>query len=899
MYEKIYPYMLWPEIEALAYSEHNRPHNVLGQKIVDGKVLITAYIPTAKAMTVIDTKTKKTYSMIEMDEAGYFAVLIDSDKKITYKFHIVSDDDSEYETYDPYAYENLIDPADIAKFNAGIHYEAYKMLGAHVRKINGVSGVLFAVWAPEAVRVSVVGDFNLWDGRRHPMECLGESGIHELFIPGLNVMEKYKYEIKVKHQDTVVLKADPYGTFSELRPDTASVVYDLNKYQWQDKEWLSKRKSKADEDIPMNIYEVHLAGFMKPDEDDGRDFYNYRELAVLITDYVKEMGYTHVELMPVMEHPLDASWGYQVTGYYAPTSRYGTPEDFMFMMDYFHQNDIGVILDWVPAHFPRDLFGLARFDGSCVYEHQDPRQGEHPHWGTLIFNYGRPEVSNFLIANALYWVEQFHADGIRMDAVASMLYLDYGKNDGEWVANIYGGKENLEAMEFLKHLNSIMAKRNQGILMIAEESTAWAGVTSPVEDGGLGFNYKWNMGWMNDFLNYMSMDPLFRKDHYDELLFSMIYAYSERFVLVLSHDEVVHGKGSMVGKMPGEYDQKFANLRVAYGYMMGHPGKKLLFMGQEYAQFSEFDENKGLEWSMLEQERHQQMQDYVKDLNHLYVENPAFYKLDSYPEGFEWINCISPEESIVTFVRRSEIENETMLIVCNFTPVVREKRMIGVPFKGKFKEILNSDAEKYGGSGYVNPRMKQSKALPADGYDNSIEITIPPMGCAIFTCTKLEDAKPAPKAKRQTKTETTPEKLTIKPAKEVKPKETKAETKKPEVKKTQAPKTQVKKSVVKETSAKQPVAKQVETKKETPKKIETKKTEPKKIENKKPVAKKIETKKTEPKKIENKKPVAKKIETKKVEPKKIEAKKVEPKKVEPKKVEPKKTVTKKTETKKK
>lgn len=741
MYEKLYPYMQWPQIEALAYSEHNRPHNILGQHQVDEGFLITAFFPTAVQVDILDTHTKNIYPMTKMDESGYFAALIETTKAITYKYEIMYDGGGHDSLYDPYAYENIIDSDEIQKFNAGINYEIYKVLGAHPKKINGVSGVLFAVWAPEAVRVSVVGDFNQWDGRRHPMECLGESGIHELFIPGLSVMEKYKYEIKTKYNNAVVLKADPYGTYSELRPDTASIVYDISKYKWNDSQWLKARSKRISEEEPMSIYEVHLGGFLRPEEDDEKIFYNYRELAVKITEYVQKMGYTHVELMPVMEHPLDESWGYQVTGYYAPTSRYGTPEDFMAMVDYFHQNNIGVILDWVPAHFPRDTFGLAAFDGSCVYEHQDPRQGAHPHWGTLIFNYGRPEVSNFLIANALYWVEQFHADGIRMDAVASILYLDYGKNDGEWIPNIYGGKENLEAIEMLKHLNSIMAKRNKGVMMIAEESTAWPNVTKPVEEDGLGFNYKWNMGWMNDFLNFMQLDPLFRKFHYNELLFSMIYAYSEHFILVLSHDEVVHGKGSMIGKMPGEYDEKFSNLRLAYGYMLGHPGKKLLFMGQDYAQFAEFNEGKSLEWFMLENERHQQMQDYVKALNHLYTTYPALSKYDDYTEGFEWINCIAADETIVSFIRKTDKEDETLLFVCNFTPVVREKYKVGVPFRGKFKEIFNSDAKEFGGEGHINPRLKQSKANECDGRDDSIQITVPPLGVSIFTCTQLPPAK--------------------------------------------------------------------------------------------------------------------------------------------------------------
>lgn len=750
MYEKLYPYMQWPQIEALVYSEHNRPHNILGQHLTDDGLLITAFMPTAESAAVEDTHTKTVYPMEKMDDGGYFAVMIESQKKITYKYHVIYDNGDKAVIYDPYAFENIIDSDEIQKFNAGINYEIYKVLGAHPKKLDGVSGVLFAVWAPEAVRVSVVGDFNQWDGRRHPMECLGESGIHELFIPGLKELDKYKYEIKVKHNNTVMLKADPYGTWSELRPDTASVVYDISKYKWNDSTWLKQRAKKVSEEEPMAVYEVHLGGFKRPEADEDKLFYNYREMAVMIADYVKKMGYTHVELMPVMEHPLDESWGYQVTGYYAPTSRYGTPEDFMAMIDHFHQNGIGVILDWVPAHFPRDIFGLAAFDGSCVYEHKDPRQGSHPHWGTLIFNYGRPEVSNFLIANALYWVEQFHADGIRMDAVASMLYLDYGKKDGEWIPNIYGGKENLEAIEMLKHLNSIMAKRNKGVLMIAEESTAWPNVTKSVEEDGLGFNYKWNMGWMNDFLNFMQLDPLFRKYHYNELLFSMIYAYSEHFILVLSHDEVVHGKGSMIGKMPGEYDEKFSNLRLAYGYMLGHPGKKLLFMGQDYAQFTEFNEGKSLEWFMLENERHQQMQDYVKALNNLYTTYPALTKYDDYPEGFEWINCMSAEETLVSFIRKTDKDDETLLFVCNFTPVVREKYKIGVPFRGKFKEIFNSDAKEFGGEGHVNPRLKQSKEDECDGRDDSITITVPPLGVSIFTCTKLLPAKNAKKGAAKT-----------------------------------------------------------------------------------------------------------------------------------------------------
>jgi len=746
MYEQVYPLMQWPQIEALMYSEHDMPHQILGQHVTEEGILITAYIPTAVHMAVKNIKTDKEYPMVMMEDGGYFAVLIPGKNKIKYIFIVEYDNGFLAEVYDPYAFDVILQPDDIKQFNSGINYEAYRMLGAHLIEVDGVQGVHFAVWAPMAVRVSVVGDFNLWDGRRHPMRRLGDSGIHELFIPGLSEGEKYKYEIKIKG-DTIVLKSDPYGFFSEVRPNKASVVYDIDKYTWNDELWI-KNSSKLDtKKTPMLIYEVHLGGFkrLEPLEEGSLGFYNYRELAPMIASYVKEMGYTHIELMPIMEHPLDESWGYQVTGYYAPTSRYGTPDDFMYFVDYMHIHGIGVILDWVPAHFPRDLSGLAVFDGTSLYEHADPRQGSHPHWGTLIYNYGRPEVSNFLIANALYWVEQYHVDGIRIDAVASMLYLDYGKNDGEWVANIYGGNENLEAIEFFKHLNSIMKRRNKRAVMIAEESTSWPKVSHPIDEGGLGFDYKWNMGWMNDFLGYLREEPLYRRYHYGELLFSMIYAYSEKFVLVLSHDEVVHGKGSMLGKMPGTMAEKFANLRAAYGFMMAHPGKKLLFMGQEFAQLAEFNEGRSLDWELLENEENLQMQTYLKDLNQLYESNQAFYKFDFEPEGFEWINNISADESIVVFLRKTKKSDETLLIVCNFDTVIHPNYKIGVPFTGKYKEIFNSDAIAYGGGGHINPRLKQSKKSECDGRENSIQIIVPPLGISVFTCTKLK------KNKKQTK----------------------------------------------------------------------------------------------------------------------------------------------------
>ncbi|SHK95768.1 1,4-alpha-glucan branching enzyme [Anaerocolumna jejuensis DSM 15929] len=743
MEDNLYGLMDWAGIEAVVYSEEDRPHDILGPHLVEEGLLIQAYIPSARDIKVRLLKTEKIYSMIR-EEEGFFAVLIPKVKRISaYTFIVTYDNGVTQELTDPYFYGQILSETDLNRFSKGIHYNIYEKLGAHPMEINGASGVYFAVWAPNAVRVSVVGDFNCWDGRRHPMSRLKDSGIFELFIPGLLAGEIYKYEIKVKG-GMVVLKADPYANRAELRPNNASVVCDLNGYQWGDSNWLSTRKSVNYKKAPVNIYELHLGSFKKPGTDE-REFYNYRELAPMVSDYILEMGYTHVELMPVMEHPFDGSWGYQVTGYYAPTARYGSPEDFMYFIDFLHQKGIGIILDWVPAHFPKDSFGLATFDGTCLYEHLDPRQGSHPHWGTLIYNYGRPQVSLFLIANALFWIEKYHADGIRMDAVASMLYLDYGKKDGEWIANKYGGKENLEAMEMLKHLNSIVKKRKDGAMLIAEESTSWPKVTGDLEEGGLGFDLKWNMGWMNDFTNYMKSDPLFRKGRHGELTFSMVYAYSEKFILVLSHDEVVHGKGSMIQKMPGNLEDKFANLRTAYGFMMCHPGKKLLFMGQEFAQYSEWDEKKEIDWKLLKEERNASLNQYVKELNSFYRKKPALYAWDFEEKGFEWISSQDADHSIVVFVRKADNIQDTLLVVCNFTPVVYENFLIGVPFPGKYKEIFSSDYERFGGKGHCNKRMKPSKHTGADGRMDSLSITVPPLGISIFSSTPLETTKESSK----------------------------------------------------------------------------------------------------------------------------------------------------------
>ncbi|MDD3795573.1 MAG: 1,4-alpha-glucan branching protein GlgB [Lachnospiraceae bacterium] len=736
MNDKLYDLMDWAEIEAVVYSEEDKPHDFLGAHVTEEGVLVQTFIPTAKSVEVSVKGINKTYPMVEEDETGFFAVLLPRKRIPEYKFIVTFDDDSVKELYDPYIFGPQITEKETKKFNAGICYDIYEKLGAHPMTINGISGVYFAVWAPNALRVSVVGDFVLWDGRRLPMRRLWDSGIFELFVPGLTEGTIYKYEIKAKGGLTY-LKADPYANAAELRPDTASVVADIGSFDWSDQNWLEEREVLDTKSRPMFIYEMHLGSWKKPE--DGREFYNYRELAPMVADYIKEMGYTHIELMPIMEHPLDASWGYQVTGYYAPTSRYGSPADFMYFMDYMHQQGIGVILDWVPAHFPRDTHGLCGFDGTCLYEHLDPRQGSHPHWGTLIYNYGRPEVKNFLIANALFWAKKYHVDGIRLDAVASMLYLDYGKNDGEWVANRYGGNENLEAVEFLKHLNSIFKKQAKGVILIAEESTAWPKITAPLDEEGLGFDYKWNMGWMNDFLGYMELDPIFRGAHHGELTFSMVYNYSEDFILSLSHDEVTYCKASMIGKMPGRREMKFANLRAAYGFMMSHPGKKLLFMGQDYGQFNEWSEEKSLEWELLQYEDHQKMSGYMKALLALYKSNPAMYQMDYDTEGFEWINSISANENVLVFLRRTKKESEDLLVVCNFSALVYENYKIGVPYHGKYKEIFNSDRVEFGGQGNVNPRQKTSKKDECDGRKDSIQIKVPSMGISVFSCTRAAE----------------------------------------------------------------------------------------------------------------------------------------------------------------
>ena len=615
-------------------------------------------------------------------------------------------------------------------FGQGNHYEIYKKLGAH-EVTAGKKGVYFAVWAPHAKSVSVIGEFNGWDAAADRMERQEPLGIYTVFVPEAKDGQMYKYCIETQSGE-LIYKADPFANYAELRPGTASRITDISHLKWTDDRWMESRKKWDNKENPLSIYEVHMGSWMRHPGREDEGFYTYREFAEAITKYVKKMGYTHVELMGIAEHPFDGSWGYQVTGYFAPTSRYGTPEDFAYMINYLHRNGIGVILDWVPAHFPKDAHGLADFDGTPTFEYADPRKGEHPDWGTKIFDYEKPQVRNFLIANALFWIEHFHVDGLRVDAVASMLYLDYGKQDGQWVPNKYGGNQNLEAIEFFKHLNSVVLGRNPGAMMIAEESTAWPKVTGKPEDDGLGFSLKWNMGWMHDFTEYMKLDPYFRKNAHHMMTFSMEYAYSENYILVLSHDEVVHLKCSMLNKMPGEGFDKYANLKAAYAFMTGHPGKKLLFMGQEFAQLREWSEERELDWFLLSEEPHQQIQNWYRDLLHLYKKNPALYELDNDPAGFEWINKDDIFRSIFSFVRHSKGKKKNLLFVCNFTPVAREDYRVGVPTKRQCKLVLNSDEKEYGGSGEKRTEIYKPVKKECDGQKYSFAYPVPAYGVAVF-----------------------------------------------------------------------------------------------------------------------------------------------------------------------
>ena len=734
MNKRLEDWVNWILYDELKNGVINAPKHLLGNHDYGDGQVITVYRPYAEKVCVVSPTGKNREEMECLAEGFYgFYSAKKKYKGTKYRIETTYQDGTTVVTADAYAFDSQITEFDTYLFAEGKHYDVYEKFGAHPMTIDGVKGTYFAVWAPHARRVSVVGDFNMWDGALNPMQMMQTSGIYELFIPDVAPGAVYKYQILTRDGE-ILYKADPYGNQCQVRPDNANVVADLAGYKWKDTDWIENRKQQTRETElkkPMAIYECHLGSWKKKIEDSDFGFYTYRELAKMLCDYVKKMGYTHVELMGIAEYPFDGSWGYQVTNYYAPTSRYGSPEDFMYFVDHMHANGIGVILDWVPAHFPRDAHGLGRFDGMPLYEHPDPRRGEHPDWGTYIFDFGRNEVSNFLTANALFWVEKFHVDALRVDAVASMLYLDYGKQDGQWLPNKDGGNENYDAIELLRKINTVMEERNPGAFLIAEESTAWAGVTAPASMKGLGFLYKWNMGWMNDFLEYMKMDPYFRSFNHNRLTFSLSYTYAENYVLVISHDEVVHLKCSMLNKMPGTEMDKFANLRTAYGFMYGHPGKKLLFMGQEFGQLREWSEARSLDWFLLDQPLHKKMQKWVADLNHMYTTYDACYYNDNNQMGFEWTKVDDANTSIIAFVRRGKTVKDQLLFVCNFVPVERKDYWIGVPCLTEYEEIINSDAKIYGGSGTKNGTVKAFEEK-CDRMPYAISIDIAPLSMMVF-----------------------------------------------------------------------------------------------------------------------------------------------------------------------
>jgi 1,4-alpha-glucan branching enzyme len=727
------------------HVHHENPFEVLGPHAIEAEgrqaLAVRAYLPEAKQAWVVDPGHGATQPMRRIHPAGLYEAVVERrgvrseerEPKLdprNYQLRVTYKSGETHTMHDPYAFAPMLTEYDLYLLGEGTHWRSYERLGAHLRTVDGVTGVNFAVWAPNAESVAVVGDFNMWDRRSHAMRKHIPCGVWELFIPGIGAGMHYK--LAVKHRGGhVVEKCDPYGFAAEVPPRTANIVTDLGNYQWNDAEWIAHRAGRQALDTAISIYEVHLGSWQRDPENPER-WLTYREIAPRLAEYCNRMGYSHIQLLPISEHPFTGSWGYQTTGYYAATSRYGTPQDFMHFVDVMHQHGVGVIIDWVPAHFPKDDHGLRQFDGTALYEHADPRKGEHPDWGTMIFNYGRTEVRNFLMSNALFWLDKYHVDGLRVDAVASMLYLDYSRKEGEWVPNCFGGRENLEAIDFLKKFNEEVHLQYPGVLTIAEESTAWTGVSRPTYLGGLGFSLKWNMGWMNDTRQYMHKEPIHRKYHHDELTFSLIYAFTENFCLPLSHDEVVHGKGSLLDQMPGDLWQKFANLRLMFGYMWTHPGKKLLMMGGDFGQWNEWNCNESLQWHLLQWQSHQGVQRYVADLNALYRNEPALHQMDFDWHGFEWIDCHNWQDSVLSFLRKGKDPQDYVVVCCNFTPVPRHGYKLGVPEPAWFQEISNSDSTFYGGSDVGNGGGIQALPNESHGRPASMEVTLPPLSVVVF-----------------------------------------------------------------------------------------------------------------------------------------------------------------------
>ncbi|MDQ3237101.1 MAG: 1,4-alpha-glucan branching protein GlgB [Actinomycetota bacterium] len=715
-------------LRAIASGDHPDPFSVLGMHEEDGEFVVRTFLPgDARRVQAVSVGGYSLGDLAPVNSDGLFAGIVSASEVVPYRLRVVWDDATVAEVEDPYRFPPTLGEMDLHLFGEGNHHRLYDKLGAHISEVDGVGGTAFAVWAPNARRVSVVGDFNGWEGRRHGMRKY-PGGVWEIFVPEVGDGAVYKFEIKGPDGEFLPLKADPFGFRAEKLPGTASIVHDPTRYEWDDANWMQRRAEKNALDAPMTTYEVHLGSWRR--NEDG-SYFTYRQLADELVLYVAELGYTHVEFLPPTEYPFDGSWGYQPLGLFAPTSRFGTPDDFKHLVDAFHRAGIAVVIDWVPAHFPEDAHGLGLFDGTHLYEHADPRQGRHPDWGTLIFDYGRPEVRNYLTANALFWCREYHVDGLRVDAVASMLYLDYSREEGQWVPNERGGNENLEAIAFLQKTNELVYEHAPGAVTIAEESTAWPMVSRPTYMGGLGFGYKWNMGWMHDSLQYMQEDPLHRSYHHDRLTFSLVYAFNENFVLPLSHDEVVHGKGSLINKMPGDEWQRFANLRAYYGLTYIHPGKSLLFMGGELAQSREWNHDTQLDWNLLDNENNAGMQSLVRDLNAIYKATPALHEVDFEPEGFEWISDSDRQNSVISFLRRAKDPEDFVIVICNFTPVVRENYQIGVPAGGHYEVVLNTDDNRYGGSG-IGEATVEAQETPAHGKPYSISLTLPPLATIIL-----------------------------------------------------------------------------------------------------------------------------------------------------------------------